>query len=55
MKMEGNKRHPEVKVYPEMPPNVGPSIGCNTPQGYLSFRKRDANRKTFYFMTISVC
>ena len=37
-----------------MPPNVGPSTGCNTPQGHLSFRKRETNRKTFYFMTLTV-
>ncbi len=31
MRIEGNKRHPEVKVSREMPPNVGPSTGCNPP------------------------
>ncbi|PWJ71559.1 hypothetical protein B0O40_1431 [Ruminococcaceae bacterium R-25] len=35
MRIEGNKRHPEVKVFPEMPPNVGPCTGCNQAQGLI--------------------
>lgn len=39
MRIEGNKRHPEVIVSREMPPNVGPSTGCNQAQGLIDPRK----------------
>ena len=41
MRIEGNKRHPEVNR--EMPPNVGPSTGSYRAQGLIRVFKIQIN------------
>ena len=52
VKIDGNKRNHDI--FCETALDVNGSTGCHSPQGHLRFRKRDPNRKTFYFMTLTV-
>ena len=56
MRIEGNKRHPEVNR--EMPPNVGSSTGSYRAQGLIRVFKIQINTlgailpRVFYFLKV---